>query len=295
MIQLFKGFDADSIRTDVGAIARREVAAVSLFRRERLWDGTLRGAGIGAGKAVTMTAGLGGMKEDYAVAALLGSLTGAGLGALYDAAVARPDIPVFVNSPAGQPRPLTRAWQLRVARDELGGWVAGKDIQLMLKDGAFLRGKVSDVGEGKLSMQVKESSDPSLKNERLEVEIARIGAITLRERMGAVSQQAPWPAAFPGSGWALRRERRRQRIQMTKAAFWSGLEWGSLQASWEPSALTESISVRSPCSRSSRYRRAGFWKRNMFWNSGVSRYQRSEGSLIRFSHSASVKSAIRWA
>jgi hypothetical protein len=184
MIQLFKGFDADSIRTDVGAIARREVAAVSLFRRERLWDGTLRGAGIGAGKAVTMTAGLGGMKEDYAVAALLGSLTGAGLGALYDAAVARPDIPVFVNSPAGQPRPLTRAWQLRVARDELGGWVAGKDIQLMLKDGAFLRGKVSDVGEGKLSMQVKESSDPSLKNERLEVEIARIGAITLRERMG---------------------------------------------------------------------------------------------------------------
>jgi hypothetical protein len=47
MKQRLISYDKDRLVTDVGDVARKDIAAVSLFRPEKLWDGTLRGGAIG--------------------------------------------------------------------------------------------------------------------------------------------------------------------------------------------------------------------------------------------------------
>ena len=100
MTELLKGVSPSELTTSTGSIPRAEVAAVSLLREERLWDGTLVGTAIGASTMLIANAALDGSDDSAAGAAVLGVLGGASLGALFDAGIARPDKPVFLDLPS---------------------------------------------------------------------------------------------------------------------------------------------------------------------------------------------------
>ncbi len=171
--------------THVGPIQASDIAAVTLFRRERLWDGTLRGSGIGVGITSIITASVADKGEDaWAAATVFGLAVGAGFGALFDAAVAMPDKQVFLDAPPGSARPGVRHWTLRVRPEHLSAWVLEKTVHIMLKDGTYLRGKVRGGNESSIMLAVREASDGSTGKEDRMIPASDVGTVTVREKIG---------------------------------------------------------------------------------------------------------------
>jgi len=171
--------------THVGPIQASDIAAVSLFRKERLWDGTLRGSGIGVGITSIITASVADKGEDaWAAATVFGLAVGAGFGALFDAAVAMPDKQVFLDAPPGSARSGVRHWTLRVRPEHLSAWVLEKTVHIMLKDGTYLRGKVRGGNEGSIMLAVREASDGSTGKEDRMIPASDVGTVIVREKIG---------------------------------------------------------------------------------------------------------------
>jgi len=198
MKQRFLGFDQDNLVTEVGEIARKDIAAVSLFRPERLWDGTLRGAGIGVATVMIPVAASDHGSNALAAAGLFGFLGGAGLGVLFDAGVAKPDKPVFVNSTDQQSS--LRKWTVKVPPQHLSGWIRHQRVHLMLKDGSYVRGTVVDGTETSLQIDVRESSRQSLEG-NASVDTAEIGTVIFRQKLGGSTAAAATGGAISGF-WA---------------------------------------------------------------------------------------------
>ena len=173
------------IVTHVGAIRASDIAAVSRFRPERLWDGALRGVGIGVATGSILTASAGDAQGGAWVAsAVLGSLAGAGFGALFDSAVAKPDKQLFLDAPPSSARPGIRDWTLRVRPEHLSAWALGKSVHVMLKDGTYLRGKVKSGNETSIVIALREASDRPKEKENRTVSVSEVGTVIVREKLG---------------------------------------------------------------------------------------------------------------
>ncbi len=196
MKQRFISYDQSRLVTDIGEIARKDIAAISLFRPERLWDGTLRGGAIGTGALLIPLAAYGDGTDGAAGAAVIGFLAGAGLGALFDAGVAKPDKPVFVDSPQSESA-STRRWSLKVPHENLAGWLRHQRVQLMLKDGTYVRGTVVKGTETSLEIDVRESSRQGLHG-NASVNTTEIGTVIFRQKLGGSTAAAAAGGAISG-------------------------------------------------------------------------------------------------
>lgn len=72
---------------------------------------------------------------------------------------------------------------MRMAAACLVFWLRGKPVHMMLKDGTYLRGKVTDGNEAAVVVALKESSDGSEKSERT-VSVHEVGTVIVREKIG---------------------------------------------------------------------------------------------------------------
>ncbi|RPI20287.1 MAG: hypothetical protein EHM61_27385 [Acidobacteria bacterium] len=179
------------IVTHVGPIRASDIAAISHFRPERLWDGALRGAGIGIATGSIIAASA----EDtqggaWAVSTVFGSLAGAGFGALFDSAVAKPDKQIFLDAPPGSARPGIRHWTLKVRPEDLSAWTLGKTVHVMLKDGTYLRGKVTSGNESSILIALREASDRPKEKEGRTVSVSEVGTVIVREKLGGSTAAA---------------------------------------------------------------------------------------------------------
>jgi len=198
MKQRLISYNQDHLVTDVGEISRKDIAAVSLFRQERLWDGTLRGGAIGVGTLLIPLSGSDPGADGAAAAGVIGFLAGAGLGVLFDAGVAKPDVPLFVDTPGKQPS--LRNWTIRVPHQQLAGWLKRQRVHLMLKDASYVRGTVVDGTETSLQIDVRESSRQSLEG-NASVDTAEIGTVIFRQKLGGSTAAAATGGAISGF-WA---------------------------------------------------------------------------------------------
>jgi len=195
MKQRLISYDQDRLVTDAGEVARKDIVAVSLFRSERLWDGTLRGGAIGVGTMMIPIAAYDEGSDGLAGAALIGFLGGVGLGALFDAGVAKPDKPVFVNSEIEHPS--LRNWTLKVPREHLAGWLRHQQVNLMLKDGTYMRGRVVACTNASLQVEVRESSRQDLHG-NVSLDTTEIGTVIFRQKLGGSTAAAATGGAISG-------------------------------------------------------------------------------------------------
>ncbi len=197
MKQRLISYDKDHLVTDAGDIARKDIAAVSLFRPERLWDGTLRGGAIGVG-VIMIPAVAEGNVEGIAGAAVIGFLAGAGLGALFDAGLAKPDKPLFVDT--GNQQPSLRKWSVKIPHEHLATWLKHHRVHLMLKDGTYVHGTVVGGTEASLEMDVRESSRQNLHG-NASVNAAEVATVIFRQKLGGSTAAAATGGAISGF-WA---------------------------------------------------------------------------------------------
>ncbi|RPI24323.1 MAG: hypothetical protein EHM61_17425 [Acidobacteria bacterium] len=198
MRQQFVSSDAASVTTDAGPVARSDISAICLFRPERLWDGTLRGGAIGVGTMLIAVASYDDRGEDAFIGTVpVAFLAGCGLGALFDAGVAKPDIPVFVDTPGTSRPPSLRHWTIRVPAAQLARWLKRERVQLMLKDGTFVRGMVREATETSLQIDVAESSKQGVKGETA-IPTSEIGTVIFGKKMGGSTAAAVTGGAIAG-------------------------------------------------------------------------------------------------
>lgn len=179
------------IVTHVGTILASDIAAISEFRSERLWDGALRGGVIGIGAAAVSTASAEPVPgSTWLVTTGLGFVVGMGFGALFDSAVAKPDKQIFLDAPPGSARSGIRHWTLKVRPESLSAWVLGKNVHLMLKDGTYLRGKVTSGNESSIVIALREASGGAREKEDRTVGVSEAGTVIVREKLGGSTAAA---------------------------------------------------------------------------------------------------------
>lgn len=162
-----------------GGLASDRVVAVAAVPRDRLLDGVL--VGMGAGAAISQ--GFGAAVDDSdlsaglrAVGAAYGLAIGAGLGAMLDAGIAKPEKLVYARSAGLSTASGSRRWNLALPPGGLAGWLRGRKVDLMLRDGTALSGKV--VGGDERSVEL------SRRGRSTSIESAAVSTVIYRENVG---------------------------------------------------------------------------------------------------------------
>ena len=179
-----KSVDAVGLTTHVGFIPRGDIAAVTEFQKHRIWDGALIGAGIGASALTAGVASEAGSEDGMTASLIFGSLVGAGLGAMIDAGTARADKPAFIDSDASSPASSIRNWTVKLRADQLSGWVADQKVQMVLKNGVFVKGKIVEANPSELLIDVEESSGSQAPGNNVVIATRDIGSLFFRENLG---------------------------------------------------------------------------------------------------------------
>lgn len=184
-VQRFRGFSASQIDLETGSIERPRVAAVVIVARDRLLNGALIGAATGAATGVVLAAAYSDSDLELgASSAVFSSAVGAGLGALFDGGLATPGRAVYLKGDNGSPLEKRDNWTVEVRPDRLIGWVQGRVVEMMLRDGVYLKGRIAAGDERSLTLEVRDSSDSKLKGRLLTVTVERIGTVAFRENIG---------------------------------------------------------------------------------------------------------------
>jgi hypothetical protein len=180
------GLDAAALVQNSGLPADR-VAAITNVPGDRLRDGVLIGAAAGSGVALGWGYHLAedDFDRDVAAAALVyGFAAGAGVGALLDAGLAKLEKPLWLRPAPALPASSARRLNIGISPSGLGGWIMGRKVEMMTKDGAYWKGKVLQQSDKSLTLAVSESSIKGQKRKEAEIPLDQIATVFYRERLG---------------------------------------------------------------------------------------------------------------
>jgi hypothetical protein len=187
MVQTLRSVTDDEIVLDVGSFRRREVVVVAAAPTDRLLNGVLTGAAIGIGVGLGYVAAF---RDDgdfsgasAAGGAIYGLAVGSGFGAMLDAGTATPDRPIYLRS---SPAPAAggRHWKLEIPAAHLHGWITGRKVELMLRDGTYLKGRAATGDEQSVRIAVSGSSNRSLRGREADIPASQVSTVYYRVRIG---------------------------------------------------------------------------------------------------------------
>lgn len=186
-VQNFRGSTDSQVLLDVAAVERDSIAAIIVVPEDRQLNGVLIGSGIGAAFAFAITA----PESDFtsggiAMFSLMGAGAGAGIGALLDAGITTPEKPIYMRKNL-EPEATSKHWKLNIDAAAVHGWVLKREVQLMLRDGTYFKGKVVRGDAQNIQLAVKDSSEESFKNREIGISPDRISTIIYRENLGGNS------------------------------------------------------------------------------------------------------------
>ena len=201
MVQKFQSVSDAEVVLDIGAVKRQEVVAVAVAPDDRLLNGVLTGAAIGVGvglgyaRAFTDDGDFSGTAA--AVGIVYGLAGGSGIGALLDAGTATRERPVYLRA---APATLsgTKHWKLEIPGAQLHNWISGRKVELMLRDGSYLKGRAVAGNERIVRVAVGDASDRSLRGQQAEIPVDRVGAVYYRFRIGGNRFAATLGGALTG-------------------------------------------------------------------------------------------------
>ena len=187
MVQTFRAVSDSQLVLDINGIDRDRVAAVAIPTDDRLRDGVLVGSSLGAGVGLGWGAAF---NEDADLSAavvtaglLYGLGIGAGVGTLLDSGMATPEKPLYMRGGIGQALRPARNWTMKVPRRQLSRWIAGRKVELMLRDGTYLKGKAIEGTDQEIEVAVTGASDESRRGRRT-IRTELISTVAYRENIG---------------------------------------------------------------------------------------------------------------
>jgi hypothetical protein len=201
MAQIFTGASATELFLDVGAFPRDQVVAVATAPADRLLNGVLTGAGIGAGVGLGYAAALsdGNLSRTSAgIGSVYGVAAGAGIGALLDAGIATRERPLYLRGSASPPSGAFRHWQFDVRVPAVHRWISGRNVELMLRDGTYVKGRVLRGDSGAIRIAARKASDKTYAGRETEISTDRISTVYYRERIGGNRFAATLGGALAG-------------------------------------------------------------------------------------------------
>ncbi len=122
--------------------------------------------------------------EDFAEGAwvifgMIGSAGGAAIGGLLDAGMATPEKIIYALEPQTV---SSRRWKLTVPPEEVFNWIWNRKVDLMLKDGTYIRGQVEKGDQQSIVMRVSDASLDSLKGGQ-QIPSTSISTVVYREKL----------------------------------------------------------------------------------------------------------------
>lgn len=188
MVQRFMAVTESRLVLDINGVERDRVVAVALVPDDRLRDGVLAGSAIGAGMGIGMGAAFTEDAELSATAVTAGLVygfgIGAGVGTLLDSGLATRERALYFRGGAGRPLVPARTWTLKIPRHQLFRWIEGRKIDLMLRDAAYLKGKVIHGTEREIEFQVTGASEKSYRGRQIQISTDQISTVAYKENIG---------------------------------------------------------------------------------------------------------------
>jgi hypothetical protein len=189
MVQRFRTATDSQLAVDIDGIDRGRVVAVTLAADDRLRDGVLAGSILGAGIGIGWGAVFSEDSADFSAAAataglLYGLGVGAGVGTLLDSGMATPEKPLYMRGGIGKALMPARNWTLKVPRHQLSQWIAGRKLELMLRDGTYLKGRAIEGTDREIELAVTDASEKSYRGRRSRISTGQISTVAYRENIG---------------------------------------------------------------------------------------------------------------
>ena len=188
MVQRFMAVTESNLILDINGVEREKVVAVALVPDDRLRDGVLAGSGIGAGIGIGIGAAFTEDGDEFSAAAVTAGLVygfgiGAGVGTLLDSGLATRERGLYFRGGTGRPLSPARNWTLKIPRHQLFRWIEGRKLHLMLRDAAYLKGKVINGTESEIEFDVTDASEKSYRG-RIRISTDHISTVAYRENIG---------------------------------------------------------------------------------------------------------------
>ncbi|MFB3903467.1 MAG: hypothetical protein ACE15E_08445 [Acidobacteriota bacterium] len=195
--EAFQAYDAGRIVLRSGPIEREKISVVSLPARDTLKNGALMGAASGFAVLAAVSAPVDDFAEGvWVILGAAGAAGGSGIGALLDAGMATPEKVIYACEP--QTKAITaRRWKLTVASEDVFNWIWNRKVDLMLKDGTYLRGQVERGDQHNITMRVEDSSTDALKGVQ-QILSTSISTVVYREKLNGSRVAAVIGGAFAG-------------------------------------------------------------------------------------------------
>ena len=131
--------------------------------------------------------------------ALYGAAGGAGIGALLDAGIAKPEKPLWIRPAPGLAASTPRHLNLGVRASALSGWLARRKVQMMLADGTYLKGKIVGGDEREIVISVSDSSVEGRKGRTETIPADQIATVIYKENIGGNRLSAAIGGGLAGS------------------------------------------------------------------------------------------------
>jgi hypothetical protein len=189
MVQRFMAVTESRLALDINGVEREKVVAVALVPDDRLRDGVLAGSGIGAGIGIGLGASFTEDADELSAAAVTAGLVygfgiGAGVGTLLDSGLATRERALYFRGGTGKPLTPARTWTLKIPRHQLFRWIEGRRLHIMLRDAAYLKGKVIHGTEREIEFQVTDASEKHHRGRRIRISTDHISTVAYRENIG---------------------------------------------------------------------------------------------------------------
>ena len=201
MVQIFTGASATELFLDIGAFPRDQVVALATAPVDRLLNGVLVGAGIGTGVGLGYAAALSDSdlsRTAAGIGSVYGSAAGAGIGALLDAGIATRERPLYLRGSSSPPSGALRHWQFDVGAPTMHRWISGRKVDLMLRDGTYVKGRVLRGDSGTIRIAARKASDKGYAGRESEIPTDQISTVYYRERIGGNRFAASLGGALAG-------------------------------------------------------------------------------------------------
>ena len=195
--EAFHGYDAERITLRSGSIEKDRILVVTLPAHDRLLNGALIGAAAGFAVMAAATAPV----EDFAEGAwvifgVAGAGGGSGIGALLDAGTGTPEKIIYASGPETGAI-SSRRWRLRIPPEGVFNWTWNRTVDLMLKDGTYIRGQVEAGDQGHVVIRINDSSLRSLEGVQ-RIQTVSISTIIYKEKLKASTAAAVLGGGFAG-------------------------------------------------------------------------------------------------
>jgi F0F1-type ATP synthase assembly protein I len=189
MVQRFRTVTDSQLVLDSDGIDRGRVVAVALPADDRLRDGVFVGSCLGAGMGIGWGSVFSEDSADFSAAAataglLYGLAVGAGVGTLLDSGMATPEKPLYMRGGVGKALMPARNWTLKVPRHQLSQWVAGRKLELMLRDGTYLKGRAIEGTDSEIELAVTDASEKFYRGRKTRILTELISTVAYRENIG---------------------------------------------------------------------------------------------------------------